>query len=69
MASFCAFGRSSMAVHPGSRRALRATTMSALSLLMMRLSRRSTSRGAVQRPRHPGLTLSYTSLGSDSGKV
>ena len=36
--------------------------MEALSLLMRRRARRSTSSGAVQRPRNPGWHSSYTSL-------
>lgn len=42
--------------------ALRLRMMPADSLLTMRRWRRSTSRGAVQRPVYPGLHSSYTSL-------
>jgi hypothetical protein len=63
IAAASAAGRSSTAFAPGSGAADSARTMEALSLLTGRRATRSTSSGAVQRPRKPGLRRSYTSLG------
>ena len=57
-----AAGKRSTGVQPGRCTALRLRTMTLLSLHTARRVRRSTSSGAVQRPRYPGLAASYTSL-------
>ena len=55
-------GRRSTVLAPGSATTFSMRTRSALSLHTSARVRRSTSSGAVQRPRYPGLPASYTSL-------